>query len=175
MMICEMEFEKFKTMQFPRDVYVGHGVLPNIVPVVGRYMRAGSILVVTGNITYNLAGREIEALLTDSGYSVHVIKADKADISNLKNIEEEARDLSIGLIVGVGGGTKIDLAKKSAFDMGVPFVSVPTSPCSLLASFQSRRAVRFDITSAAPALRYLNGALDRIYVSAMMAIGMEAS
>lgn len=62
MMICEMEFEKFKTMQFPRDVYVGHGVLPNIVPVVGRYMRAGSILVVTGNITYNLAGREIETL-----------------------------------------------------------------------------------------------------------------
>ena len=87
MMICEMEFEKFKTMQFPRDVYVGHGVLPNIVPVVGRYMRAGSILVVTGNITYNLAGREIETLLTDSGYSVHVIKADKADILNLKNIE----------------------------------------------------------------------------------------
>ncbi|MEM0157578.1 MAG: NAD(P)-dependent glycerol-1-phosphate dehydrogenase [Thermoplasmataceae archaeon] len=128
MMRYEMEFEKFKTMQFPRDVYVGHGVLPNIVPVVGRYMRVGSILIITGNITYNLAGKQIEEFLTDSDYSVHVIKADKADVSNLNSIEEEAKDLSVGLIIGVGGGTKIDLAKKSAFDMGVPFVSVPTSP-----------------------------------------------
>ncbi len=124
----EMEFEKFKTMQFPRDVYVGHGVLPNIVPVVGRYMLSGSIIIVTGNITYGLAGQEVENILSDAGYDVHVIKTGRADTKNLETIESIASELKVGLIVGVGGGTKIDLAKKTAYDFNVPFVSVPTSP-----------------------------------------------
>lgn len=123
-----MEFEKFRTMQFPRDVYVGHGVLPNIVSVAGSYMKTGSVLIITGNITYNLAGREVEVILQEAGYDVHVIKADKADVANLQLIEDEVKNMIVGLIVGVGGGTKIDLAKKTAYDMNVPFVSVPTSP-----------------------------------------------
>ena len=123
-----MEFEKFKTMQFPRDVFVGHGVLPNIVPVVGRYMRSGSIVIITGNITYQLAGKEVQDLLTDAGYDVHVIKTDKANEKNLDIVESVASELDVGLVIGAGGGTKIDLAKKTAFDFNVPFVSVPTSP-----------------------------------------------
>lgn len=123
-----MEFEKFRTMQFPRDVYVGHGVLPNIVPVVGRYMRSGSIIIVTGNITYGLAGKEVESILHDAGYDVHVIKTDRANTENLERIESLTKELNAGLIIGAGGGTKIDLAKKTAYDFDVPFVSVPTTP-----------------------------------------------
>ncbi len=123
-----MEFEKFRTMQFPRDVYVGHGVLPNIVPVVARYMRSGSIVIVTGNITYGLAGKEVESILQDAGYDVHVIRTDRANTENLDKIESLTKELDAGLIIGAGGGTKIDLAKKTAFDYNVPFVSVPTTP-----------------------------------------------
>ena len=127
-MSYDMEFEKFKTMQFPRDVYVGHGVLPNIVPVVSRYMKSGSILIITGNITYDLAGKEVGDLLREAAYDVQIVRTDKANSTNLKVIEEGARETNIGLIIGAGGGTKIDLAKKTAYDLGVPFVSVPTSP-----------------------------------------------
>ncbi len=123
-----MEFEKFRTMQFPRDVYVGHGVLPNIIPVVGRYMRTGSIIIVTGNITYGLAGKEVESILLEAGYDVHVIRTDRANTENLEKIESLAKELNAGIIIGAGGGTKIDLAKKTAYDFNVPFVSVPTTP-----------------------------------------------
>ena len=127
-MLSEMEFEKFKTMHFPRDVYVGHGVLANVVPVAGRYMKSGSIMIITGKITYDLAGKEVQNLLEEAKYEVHVVKTDKANTENLEKIEKTARDLNLGLIVGVGGGTKIDLAKKTAYDFDVPFVSIPTSP-----------------------------------------------
>ena len=36
--------------------------------------------------------------------------------------------LKIGLTIGIGGGSKIDLAKKIAYDLNVPFISVPTAP-----------------------------------------------
>ncbi|MEM3676333.1 MAG: NAD(P)-dependent glycerol-1-phosphate dehydrogenase [Thermoplasmataceae archaeon] len=123
-----MEFEKFKTMHFPRDVYVGHGVLPNIIPVVNSYMKSGSIVIVTGNITYDLAGKEVESLLTEDHKEVYVFKTDKANEANLSNLEAFAAKVGAGMLIGVGGGTKIDLAKKASYDLLVPFVSIPTSP-----------------------------------------------
>ena len=54
-------------------------------------------------------------LLEDAKYEVHVVKTDKANTENLEKIEKSAADLNLGLIVGVGGGTKIDLAKKTAY------------------------------------------------------------
>ena len=123
-----MEFEKFKTMQFPRDVYVGHGVMPNIINVARQYLKSGSIAIVTGNITYNIAGKEIEDLLKDNGFDVHVMKTDRANGENLKSLEQFCREVGAGMLVGAGGGSKIDLAKKASFDLNIPFVSVPTTP-----------------------------------------------
>jgi glycerol-1-phosphate dehydrogenase [NAD(P)+] len=123
-----MEFEKFKTMHFPRDVFVGHGVLENVAQVVNQNLKSGPVLILTGNTTYELAGKDVEAILHDNNIEVVCLKLGKADRENLAHSLEVAREVSAGIIIGVGGGTKIDLAKKTAFDLNVPFVSVPTSP-----------------------------------------------
>lgn len=123
-----MEFEKFKTMQFPRDVYVGHGVMTNIIQVAKQYLKSGSIVIITGNITYEIAGKEIFKLLSESGFDVKVFKTDRAITSNLEDIERFCRSNNAGMLVGAGGGSKIDLAKKASFDLGIPFISVPTTP-----------------------------------------------
>ena len=123
-----MEFEKFKTMQFPRDVYVGHGVMPNIINVARQYLKSGSIVIVTGNTTYSIAGKEIESLLLDNGFDVHVFKTDRAIGENLQALESFSSEVKAGMLVGAGGGSKIDLAKKASFDLNIPFISVPTTP-----------------------------------------------
>lgn len=123
-----MEFEKFKTMHFPRDVYVGHGVLSNLPLIAERYLRHGSVVIVTGNFTYGLVGRQVEDILRNAGYTVKVIKIGAADESNLNLVWDYASREKAGMVIGVGGGTKIDVAKKVAYDLDIPLVSVPTSP-----------------------------------------------
>ncbi len=123
-----MEFEKYKVMQFPRDVIVGHSVMHTIPSLIPLYSRSDEIVIITGNTTYEIVGREIEGMLKDANYSPHVIKTGDATYDNLMKCEEEARGVKPGIMIGIGGGSKIDLTKKAAFDLSVPFISVPTSP-----------------------------------------------
>ncbi len=123
-----MQFEKFKVMQFPREVLVGHRVLGQVYELASRYARSASATIITGDITYKLAGKEVEDSLSTSGMKTSVIRTGGANSENLDKIESEIRNISPGILIGVGGGSKIDLTKKVAFDLGISYISVPTSP-----------------------------------------------
>ncbi|MHB8360218.1 MAG: NAD(P)-dependent glycerol-1-phosphate dehydrogenase [Thermoplasmataceae archaeon] len=123
-----MEFEKFRTMQFPRDIYVGHGVLSQIKNIVKRNIRYGTVVIITGENTVKLAGNEVSNHLADASVDNHIIITGAATSENLEITLENSRELKAGLIIGVGGGSKIDLAKKIAFVLDIPFVSIPTTP-----------------------------------------------
>ncbi|WP_162509656.1 NAD(P)-dependent glycerol-1-phosphate dehydrogenase [Thermogymnomonas acidicola] len=96
--------------------------------VVSRNLRSGSVAVITGNTTYSMAGRTVAELIESSGFDVHVHITGEANTENLNMAEEFCREVGAGMVIGVGGGTKIDLAKKAAYELDLPFVSVPTSP-----------------------------------------------
>lgn len=123
-----MEFDKFKFMQFTRDIYVGHGVLSRITDVTKKNLRSGTVCIVTGHNTLEVAGREISDILTGSSIENQIIVAGPADEENLNKVTQEAKENNAGMIVGVGGGSKIDLAKKTAYYLDVPLVSIPTTP-----------------------------------------------
>lgn len=123
-----MDFVKFKTMQFPREVYVGHEVLHNISNVVAENTRNNRVSLVTGNTTYSIAGKDTEDILTDAGYDVSTIKTGGADEDNLQDCVNFVRENRAGIVIGVGGGSKIDLAKMTGHTVGIPLISVPTTP-----------------------------------------------
>ncbi|MCL4332055.1 MAG: NAD(P)-dependent glycerol-1-phosphate dehydrogenase [Candidatus Thermoplasmatota archaeon] len=123
-----MQFEKFKVMEFPREVLVGHNVLGNISDLVRKFGRKGSAFIITGETTYDIAGKEIEQTLVDSGVDCYVIRTGAASSENLEDVESAIGKKKPGILIGVGGGSKIDLTKKVAFDRKAPYISVPTSP-----------------------------------------------
>jgi glycerol-1-phosphate dehydrogenase [NAD(P)+] len=123
-----MEFEKFKFMQFPRDIYVGHGVLHKVNEVTKKNLRNGKVCIVTGKNTIKAAGQEISDMLFEVSIDNQIIITGNADEENLNTVTEISRDYGAGLIIGVGGGSKIDLAKKTAYYLDVPLISVPTTP-----------------------------------------------
>ena len=123
-----MEFEKFRTMQFPRDIYVGHGVLSQIKNIAKRNIREGTVVIITGENTIKLAGNEVSNHLTDAAIDNHIIVTGAASYENLESCISQSKEFNAGLMVGVGGGSKIDLAKKIAYILNIPFVSVPTTP-----------------------------------------------
>lgn len=120
-------FTKSKAMVFPREVLVGHGVLSNIGTVLQELDLGQEAMIVTGGRTSSIAGRKVARLLEKRGASVTTEITGGATQSNLDGIVESAREHSPDVILGVGGGSKIDLAKMASKLSGASFVSIPTS------------------------------------------------
>ncbi len=120
-----MEFIKSKWMQLPREIYAGHDVLKNIGEMCLRLGMREKALIVTGETTWDVAGKEVLKYLEESGFDVDVIKTGAATVPNLEAVIKKAEEMDF--LVGVGGGSKIDLAKKASYDLKIPFISVPTS------------------------------------------------
>jgi len=114
-------------MQLPREVIVGKGTLERIPEVMQRLGLAGSALIVAGQKSCEIAGKQVRQLLEANGISVDVARVDTATIKDVTLVEERIKVKKPNVLFGVGGGTKIDAAKLSSAGQGVPYISVPTA------------------------------------------------
>jgi len=126
----EADFHKSKTMIFPRDVRVGHGVLaelPDVLHDIGIVPGQREVLIVTGGRTRKLAGDAAAKLLSDVGYHVETLEVHGATMPEVERAIAAGRGRGSGVVLGVGGGSIVDVAKLTAFHLDVPHVSVPTN------------------------------------------------
>jgi glycerol-1-phosphate dehydrogenase [NAD(P)+] len=114
-------------MQLPREVIVGKGVIGRITEVFRRLGFEKSALIVSGTKTYNIVGRTVAGLLEEEGLKVDNFLVDSATVNDVEAVEGTTKDLKPQVILGVGGGTKIDVAKLGSARRKVPFISVPTT------------------------------------------------
>ncbi|MCL6003635.1 MAG: NAD(P)-dependent glycerol-1-phosphate dehydrogenase [Thermoplasmatales archaeon] len=122
-----MPFEKLAEMILPREVIGGHGAVEKIGEVFKKLTISKKGVIVTGKTTVKLAGEQVKGLLESSGIETDVIITGQATEENVEIVKEKTREFDAKVIIGIGGGTKIDIAKKSAFDLGLDFISIPTS------------------------------------------------
>lgn len=120
-------FTKARAMHFPRQVLAGHGCIEQTGEVCGEFELKGSALIVTGPTTGNLAAGLVRESLEKSSYEVHQVEVGAATRENLVKVEEVAKDVKASFLLGVGGGSKIDLAKLASLNLKAPFLSIPTS------------------------------------------------
>jgi len=123
----EGDFTKARSIFFPRNVLVGHGVLEQLPGLCGDLGLSGSALIVTGGITGDVAAKRAESRLAEGGFSVRTVQVGPADQENLAKVVSAAKGFKPDFLVGVGGGSKIDLAKMAAKELRKDFLSVPTS------------------------------------------------
>jgi len=116
-------------MQLPREVVVGDGSLEVAADVCRSLGFLKKALVITGPRTIHVAGRRIIDLLQSEGLEVHchIISSSTATLNDVKETEEKIKAFQPQVVFGVGGGTKIDIAKLSSAYQNVPFISVPTT------------------------------------------------
>ena len=114
-------------MQLPREVIVGNGVLTRVTEVVQRLGLTGSALIVAGHTSYEIAGQQVHDLLQQKNMNVDTILVKTATSQDILKVEERIKEWKPRVVIGVGGGTKIDAAKLSASRQGTPFISVPTT------------------------------------------------
>jgi len=114
-------------MQLPREVLVGNDTIECVPEISLRLGFTKSALIVAGSKTYDIAGKTVKALLEEEGLEVNTFLVESATVENVKAVEEKIRVIKPQVVFGVGGGTKIDVAKLSSARQEIPFISVPTT------------------------------------------------
>jgi glycerol-1-phosphate dehydrogenase [NAD(P)+] len=116
-------------MQLPREVIIGNGSLRLIGDVCEKLGFSESGLIITGPKTKHVAAQRVADLLHDEGLEVncHIVSSDIPTLNDVRQAEEVIEKLKPQVVFGVGGGTKIDIAKLSSARKETPFICVPTS------------------------------------------------
>lgn len=113
----------------PTVLKVGKGTLKNL----GSYIKSGGMehaVIYFGNGLIDMFGTEVMQSLQDAG--VHVTEYRELDSTKIEDIIDLAFAIEpkAQVIVGIGGGKVIDVAKYAAYLKKLPFISVPTSASS---------------------------------------------
>jgi len=118
---------KHHCMELPREVIIGNGTINRVAEISQRLGFKQSALIITGTRSCDIAGKTVQDLLEQSGMIVDTFIVETATIKDVQVVEEKIRILKPQVVLGVGGGTKIDVAKLSSARQKVPFISVPTT------------------------------------------------
>jgi glycerol-1-phosphate dehydrogenase [NAD(P)+] len=116
-------------MQLPREIIVGNGSLSLINDVCKNLGFIENVMIVADPTTNKVAGQKVANLLQEDGMEVkcYIVSSGIATMDDVKVTEQEIRKLHPQVVLGVGGGTIIDIAKLSSARRGVPFLSIPTT------------------------------------------------
>jgi len=118
---------KHHRMQLPREVIVGNGTIEYVAEISRRLGFTKSALIVAGSKTFDIAGKTVKELLEEDGLKVSTFLVESATVKDVEAVEDKIKVLKPQVVFGVGGGTKIDVAKLSSAHQEVPFMSVPTT------------------------------------------------
>ena len=117
-----------RVRRLPRVVEVGAGTLAELP---GTLLRAGfpleRVLVVCGGETTERWARQVADRLTGVSDWVDIRRAGAGSCADAERVGAVARELDVDLLVAVGGGRAIDVAKIAALSCEVDVVVVPTA------------------------------------------------
>lgn len=132
------QFRKYKTMVFPREVIVGHNTTDQIKGMCRRITRSKNALIVVDKNTKKISGDKIAKMLSGASYEINTIVISSPIIQKdvhvawptMKEVNmviKAAEKYESEFLLGVGGGSVIDVTKLAAYELSQLFVSVPTS------------------------------------------------
>jgi len=106
---------------------VGNWTIEYVPEISLRLGFTKSALIVAGSKTYDIAGKTVKELLEEEGLKVDTFLVESATVKDVGAVEEKIRAMKPQVVFGVGGGTKIDVAKLSSANQKIPFISIPTT------------------------------------------------
>src|SRR5919108_4427230 len=91
-------------MQLPREVIVGKDVVDQTGDICTRLGFRGTALIVSGPVTYPLAGERVAKSVTRSGFKVEHLIVEESTEPVLGEVVESVRKTGANVVLGVGGG-----------------------------------------------------------------------
>jgi len=115
------------TMELPRRIVVGEKNIDGIGKFLKSLKNTKEVSIISGNHVKKIVQKKINRSLSASKIKNTWYLANNNQLKTIYKIEKKIRQSKNDLIVGIGGGRSVDIAKMIGFDIGKPFVSVPTS------------------------------------------------
>ena len=115
------------SMELPRLIEIGEKNIEDFGRFLISLNQAKKISLVSGiNVQKVLGGEIVKSLrLKKIQYIWHTSKDNQ--IESLSQIQKNVKEDCSDLIVGIGGGRSVDTAKMISYNLGKPFVSLPTA------------------------------------------------
>ena len=140
-------------MELPRQIVVGERNIGHIGSFLKGLANPRQISFVSGDqvrkITYEKVSRSLRRARLKNTWH----RTASNDVESAENTLSEIKKEKSDLIVGIGGGRSVDIAKMVAFKLKKPFVSVPTSAShdGIASPFVSLRGDKpYSIVATAP-------------------------
>ncbi|HXV51090.1 MAG TPA: sn-glycerol-1-phosphate dehydrogenase [Nitrosopumilaceae archaeon] len=115
------------TMELPRLIVIGN----NNIGDVGKFLKSldshKKVSLVSGQHVKKLIQRKIERSLASSQIKFVWHIASDNSVGAIRKFQNKVSGDNSQIIIGVGGGRSVDIAKMIAFNLKRPFVSIPTS------------------------------------------------
>ena len=115
------------TMELPRQIVVGEKNIDRVGKFLESLSKPKKVSIVSGKNVKKIIGKKIDGSLKRSKIRTVWHLAISNHMSTLKEIEKKIRKDKSDLIIGLGGGRSVDVAKLCSFNLKIPFVSIPTS------------------------------------------------
>jgi glycerol-1-phosphate dehydrogenase [NAD(P)+] len=115
-------------MELPRKILIGNGV----VSEVGSFVRSldtasKSVAIISGKVVKERAGEECNSSLEEALFRTKWHIVGDASMDTVSRLHDKIKEDRPDFVLGFGGGRSVDVAKMTAFKLGRPFLSVPTS------------------------------------------------
>ena len=141
----------------PRVLDVDAGAIQRLPETLARaHFCLDRVLVLCGGGPSRQYGDQVVAVLTQAGGKTFVRTVNEGTHAVAEALGREAAELDVGLLIGVGGGRVVDVAKSAAHHCDLDMISVPTSIAndgisSPVAALKDERGVRRSVASTMPA------------------------
>lgn len=118
---------KSHTMELPRLIKIGEKNIDEFGNFLYVLNKSKKVSLISGTNVQKILRKKIEQSLnlTKIHYIWHTSKDNQ--IESLNQIQKDVKKDNSDLIVGIGGGRSVDSAKMISYNLGKPFVSLPTA------------------------------------------------
>ena len=166
-------------MELPRQIVVGEKNINEFAEFLQDLIKPKKVSLISGIHVKKILRQKIEKSLENKKIKFVWHMSKDNQFSSLKKIQMDVKKDHSDIIAGIGGGRSVDTAKMVAFNLDIPFVSVPTAashdgiaspfvsiksdkPHSIIASAPLGVFVDIDIIKKAPSRLLASGCGDLV-------------